>query len=266
MTNRAAIVRTNLADAAAVTASSWLTTALPSRLQNPHTLRRWQGTSGSSEWISATFSTNQSIDSIALLKCAKVVSGVESTMTEAATVRIRVSSVDPTGVAGDLYDSGAITNVIDSQYECLVKLLSAPVSAKAVRIDLTETADALEAGRLVIGLREQLSWNFAYGAAYGFGDNSRLRKSAGGQTFVDRDDKYRVLSVTFEMLQESERYDLIQEIDRLNGISDDILFITNPDSTELPRDTLWGLIKDMNPPTQPYFDIWQKSYQIEERL
>jgi hypothetical protein len=268
MSNRAAIVRDNLADAATVTASSWLISAPPTRLQNAHTERRWQGELGDTEFILATWSTAQSIDVIELLKCAKLVAGVEEVMTSAAISRIRVSSVDLTGVAGDLYDSGLSpqTLFIDEAYESLAVFLPAPVSAKAVRIDLTEAgAEAIKAGRLVIGLKEVFSISYAYGWGYGYADPSRVQKSAGGQTFVDKEKTYRMLNVTFDFISTTEFYDFVLETDRLNGLSTDILFITNIASTNPSRDSIWGLVQDLSPGTEPSFERHSKSYTIEER-
>jgi hypothetical protein len=261
----AAIVYDNLADAGTVTASSWIAAAPPTMLQNAHTTRRWQGRNGSTEYILLVFGAQQEIDTIGLFKCAKLVSGTQSPMTAAATCRVRVSSVDITGVAGDVYDSSAQS--IDEAYAALIALLPAVRAAIAVRIDLTETgAEALQAGRLVVGLRNSFDWNFTYGWSFGFSDLSRLKRSAGGQTFVDRDDRFRIMSVQFEMLNAVERYSFVQETDRLNGISQDVLFITDPASTNLGRDTVWGLMQDMNPPTQPYFELFNKQYQVQERL
>lgn len=268
MTTTSALLSDNLADDATVTASSWIISAPPSRLQNAHTSRRWQGSSGATEYVLATWTTAQSIDVIELLKCAKLVSGIESAMTSAAIVRVRVSSVDLTGAAGDLYDSGISPQLvfIDEAYESLAVFLAAPVSAKAVRIDLTEAgAEAIKAGRLVIGLKDTFSINYSYGWAFGFNDLSRITRSAGGQTFIDREITYRVLNVNFEYLDETERYDFIIETERLNGLSSDVLFITNIATTHPSRDSVWGLVQDMSPATQS-FTFFSKSYSIQERL
>ena len=69
----AAILWRNLADTefgGAVLASSWIATAPPSRLQNPHTLRRWKGRNGAAESILVTWATPQTFDSIGLMKLA----------------------------------------------------------------------------------------------------------------------------------------------------------------------------------------------------
>lgn len=261
-----AILYQNLADDGTVAASSWIAAAPPSVLQNAHVTRRWKGNNGAAEYISVTWPTAQSIDTIALFGCAVVDVGVERVMSAAASSRIRVSSVDVTGLAGDLYDSGNVAGAIREQYGALVSLRPAALSARAVRIDLSESGvDAVMAGRIVIGLRSAFTVNFGYGWAFGYDDLSRRRKSVGGLSFVDRDDRYRVLNLTYESLDQADRYAHVHEIDRLNGISRDVLFVTDSASAQLDRDSIWGLIQDMSPPTQPNIAFFSKMYRIEER-
>ncbi len=71
-----AILYENIADTAVITASSWIAAAPPSTLQNPHVTRRWKGTSGATEYILASWSAPQSIDTIALLGLATIDDGV----------------------------------------------------------------------------------------------------------------------------------------------------------------------------------------------
>jgi hypothetical protein len=263
----AQIVYQNLADDGAITASSWLASAPPSRLQNHHTTRRWQGRSGDTESILLTWSAAQTIDCIALFKCAGVFGDELAPLTSAATTRIRVSSVDLTGLAGDLYDSGTASGRIDASEAALIVLLEAPVSAVAVLIDISQaTASALLAGRMVAGLREEFTFNFGYGWSSGYVDQSRKSKSAAGLTFIERDERYKVLSLQFDSLDEADRVGFVREIERLNGTSEDVFLIRDPASTNIARDSIWGLIQNMNPASQPNFAFYSKSLEFEERL
>ena len=131
----AAILWRNLADTdfgGAVLASSWVATAPPSRLQNPHTLRRWKGRNGAVESILVTWATAQTFDTIAVEKLAVTVGDTTRVMSSAATRRIRVSSVDLTGLAGDVWDSGTAAGKIRDAYGRLVELRPAPVTGRAV--------------------------------------------------------------------------------------------------------------------------------------
>lgn len=258
----------NLADSGTVDASSWIAASPPALLQDQHISRRWKGRSGDTEFIILDLGALSVIDTIGLFGCARtrLADDIQETMDETATTRVRVSSVDSTGVAGDLYDSGPETGQISSAYGQLIKLLPAPITGRYVRIDLMETGSiALLAGRLVVGLREAFTYNFSFGWAFGFADLSRKRKSAGGQTFVERDDRYRILTLSFDVLAQVDRYSFVQEIDRINGLSEDILFVLSLNSTDFGRDCIWGLIQDQSPPTQPNLDVFAKAYNLEER-
>jgi len=263
----AAILYDNLADAATVSASSWIASAPPTMLQNPHVRRRWKGRNGASEYILCDFGSEVSIDTVALFGCQGVLSDVQRNLSSAATTRIRLSNSDDTGVTGEIHDSGSAAGRISDAYGALVYLLDAPVSARYLRIDLGQSsADALLAGRLVAGVRHTFSINFNFDWQFGYADLSRKSRSAGGQTFIERDDRYRIVTLTFGFLSEADRYSAVDDIDRLKGVSSDILLITDPDSARLDRDSVWGLLQDLSPVTQPFFDNYSKTYALEERL
>jgi hypothetical protein len=268
--SRAQILYRNLVDPGTVTASSWVASAPPSILQDFHVSRRWEGRNGDTESITFDLGSAQSVDTVCLFGCQGIfASGDQSNLTSAAVRRVRLSASDPTGEAGELYDSDdndAGVGFIKEAYGAMVELLDTPVVARYGIIDLSEGGtDTLLAGRLVVGLRSPFTINFGYGWARGYADLSRKKKSAGGQTFIDRDDRYRVLNLTFETLEQADRDGFVDEIDRLNGVSSDVLFVIDPDSTDITRDTIWGLINDMSPPTQPNLAFFSKSYNIEER-
>lgn len=263
----AAILWENLADSGTVSASSGLASAPATSLQNEHTTRRWKGRNGASESILCTWADAQDFNSISLERCAEVTAGVLSPMSSAATIRVRVSSADLTGVAGDVWDSGTLSGRVREEYGRFVDLHEATLTGKALLIDIGQSgADAILAGRLVVGMRQAFDYNFSYGWTDGYGDLSRIRKSAGGQTFIDRDLRYRVLGIEFGAVSQADRNAIVREVDRVSGISRDVLFVIDEDSAEPDRDSVWGLIKDMSPPSQPNLAWFSKRYDIEERL
>lgn len=263
----AAILWENLADSGTVSASSGLASAPATMLQNQHTTRRWKGRNGAAESILLTWSTAQSFDTISLERCAVVSAGVLGTMSATATVRVRVSSSDLTGVAGDVWDSGTLTGRMREEYGRFVELHATTMTGKAVLIDIAQSGvDAVLAGRLVVGLRQSFDYNFSYGWTDGYADLSRIKKSAGGQTFIDRDLRYRVLGLEFGAVSEADRNAIVREVDRICGVSRDVLFVIDEDSAEPDRDSVWGRIVNMNPPSQPSLAFFTKRYEIEERL
>lgn len=255
----------NLADAGTVTATSGHAAFPAASMQNPHVRRRWKGQLADSESIFIDLGSVQSIDLISLHGLAKIVAGIELPMTAAAIRQVRASETN--AALGDAYDSLSAAGHIKAAYGQMIAYSAAPYNARYIQIDLSEAgAQAIMCGRVVVGLTSGFTINFSYGWGYGYVDLSRKRKSAGGQTFVERDDRYRVLSLSFDALDEADRYGMVHEIDRLNGVSTDVLFLIDPASSDITRDTIWGLLQDTSPSVQPNIAFFSKSYQIEERL
>lgn len=246
----AAVLFDNLVDRAIVSASTSETLARANRVQNEHVARRWRSLTGE-DYLVVDFGTPVSIDTVSAL-------GLSAT-----TARLRLSTSDHG--AGDLYDSGA--DAVSQGFRQAVWLLPAPVMARFLRIDFVNAgASYVEAGRIVAGVRAAYEINFSYGWGFSYADLSRKTRTRGGQTQVNRDSRYRVLEVAFELIGKADRHGFVDTIDRVNGLSLDVLFIADPDSDDLARDTVWGLISETTPVVQPYFDRFSKNYRIEERL
>jgi hypothetical protein len=250
----AAIAYRNLADDALLTVSSQELSLPALNLQNAHVARRWRTLFASGN-VTFDLGALVSLDTIGVFGM---------TMSSAGTIRARVSSVDPTGAAGDLYDSGVVA--VDSDYNVHLSLLTVPVSGRYVRFDLADSGSYVEAGRVFVGLRTSFGINFDYGWQRAYVDRSIRTKTRGGQTLVWHDNNYRTLDLTFGFLSVAERNGLVETIDRVNGQNTDVLFITDPESSNLARDSIWGLISNLSPVVQPMFDRFSKQYQIEERL
>lgn len=261
--SNAAIAYDNLSDRGAVTASSSSAQTPASRLQNPHVARKWRSLAGGSQYITIDLGTDSEIDSIAIMGISLGSDG---------SYRIRVSEIDPSAQDGAAYDSGIVGNAIDPRWSMMLHLIPVPVAGRYVRIDLTQPGAAyIEAGRLFVGKRWQFDYNFSFGWSRGYVDRSRRTESRGGQTYVDPDSMYRVVNLSFEYVTERQRLGFVEEIDRVNGTHEDVLLITRSDSDNLGRDTIWGLISDLDPITQPLAWIndapaYGKTYRITERL
>lgn len=236
----------NQADTAALSVSSQLLLAPIARLQDPHIGVRWQGLSGR-DWFVADLGAVQRID------CVRVM-GLTAT-----TARIRYSTVDPT--VGNVADTGVLP--VNQELLTLTDIRS--VQARYVRVDLT-APDYCAAGRLYIGTLERFGVNFGWGWSRKWVDPSTRKKTDGGQTRVNRRDKYRVFALSFEFLTDAEANGFVDAIDRINGLCDDVLLIADQDSDDIERDSIWGLMTDLTPAAQLFLDRWTKSYTIEQRL
>ena len=244
------------ADVTEITASSTAGTMSASYLRSPHVAEKWRATSGSA---SLTFDLGGlfEVDTVALM-------GV--TLTQAGTTQVRLSTSAPTD--GDLYDSGSVVGQVDPRYGYLVRLLSFPVHARYVRVDLTDSSvAAVEVGRPFIGRRTELSETFAPGVEFGYVDLSKTSRSRGGQSYIDRNVGYRTINMTFECLSSDDQLGIIEELDRVVGQRQDLLFIADTASDNMGRDCLWGLRDDMQATVQPYSIGWlRKSFRLVERL
>lgn len=253
----AAIAYVNKADDGTITAGNSLTTTPPSRLQNAHVGRTWRSQSNS-DYLTIDLGSSQSFDTIALLG---------TNLTAAGLTRARASLTDTSAVTGDVYDSTSAAARVDPDYGALIILIASPVTARYLRIDLSDSSlSYVEAGRLFVGLRTQFTNNFAVGWARAWVDLSRKTKGRGGQTFVDALPKFRTVDLTFEGVSATQRNALIEAIDVANGARTDVLLITNPDSTNLGRDSIWGLMQEIGPVIETSADLFSRSYKIEERL
>lgn len=259
----AAIAYANLADGGTVRASSAGQLTPPSRLQNPHVARKWRGDNNPSEYLTVDLGDVHDVDTVAVMGL---------TLNAAGTIRVRASETDTSALMAEAYDSGPITGAVDPRYGMLVHLLPDVVRARYVRIDLEQPgATYIEAGRLFVGRRWQFAYNFSFGWGRGYVDLSTRTKSRGGQTYVDPNVAYRTASLSFEVITEAQRLGFVDEVERLNGQRLDILLITNPSSENLGRDSIWGLLDDLDPITQPAVWVsgmpaYAKAYKISERL
>jgi hypothetical protein len=252
----AAIAYNNLADAGVIVASDQELTLPASNLQNPHVARRWRSRFAPA-FALVDLGAATPIDTVALFGM---------TLGAAGTVRARISSSDATGAAGDVFDSGTVP--VDANYGTYIGLLGAPASGRYVRFDLADTGAAfVEAGRVFVGTRTAFTYNHIYGWQRGWVDRSVRTKTRGGQTQIWNDNQYRTLDLTFDFVTEAQMNDLVEAIDVANGQRKDVLMIRDPASSNLARDSIWGLISDLTPASQPtFFDIYSREYKLEERL
>jgi hypothetical protein len=266
MANNAALVIDNLADAAVISASTQAIAMPAATLQNPHPSERWRS-AGNSAFIVMDKLAAALSDTIALvgLTC-----GVN------ATIRVRVSSIDASGAAGDVLDTGPIGNgspQLDVTYGQFIYLLPAPASSRFTRIDLADPdADYVEAGILLEGLREQFEINFAPGATIQHVDRSRIGTTSSGKTLTWRDNTFRRADLTFPAIKKGQRYGVIERLDRVKGIHANLLLITETESENLARASVYGLATEVTPIAfNQALDVegnplFGKQFKIDERI
>lgn len=248
----ACIAYTNLADTASVITATSANLLLPvSNVINPHIARKWRGAVVGGDSVIVDMGATVSFDTIAAF-------GLTGT-----TIALKASSVDFSGIAGDMASSGALT--FDQNYKSQLYLLPSPAGARYFRFDLVGPS-TVEIGRIFIGVRKQFAYNYVKGYTRTWNDLSLRTKTRGGQTQIFPDAVFRTYSVSFDFLKDSDRIGFIEDIDRVNALKSDVLFVTDPNSANMSRDSVWGLMSQLTPVVQPYVGTYTKSYQIEERL
>lgn len=251
--SNAIIGYTNLVDTALEVRASSSELLLPvSNLLVPHVARKWRGLAGNSDYVVIDFGAPTYIGLIGVF-------GITGTQ-----ARIRLSTVDTTGGAGDAYDTGTV--VVDQAYLSTVTLVPGGATGRYLRVDITTAGDFVEIGRVFAGMQTEFSYNYVWNAQWQWNDRSTRTKTRGGQTQISNDVTYRTLDVTFDFLTKDERDGFIETIDRVNGMKTDVLFVAEPDSTNLARDSIWGLVTTITPVVAANIGIYSKQFQFEERL
>jgi hypothetical protein len=221
--------------AATVDASSELPSLPAVNLSHPFlSPQAWRST-GNSAWIRADLGTSQTIGVLGLFG---------TSLTEAATVRVRLSA--NADLSSPTYDTGAspIAAGVDPNFGALIHLLPTPAAGRYLRLDLADASlTSLQAGRLWAGTKFQPVRNMAYGYKTSWLDSTRIDRSESAQSFVELGTVQRELRVTLPAVSEAERQGDVLALARL-GRGQDVLLILDPASSNLGRDSLFGLIAE----------------------
>jgi hypothetical protein len=242
---------------------------LVTKLQQKDIRRNFRTGATTSVSIIGSYAANQSADTFALLNTNSTAVGVVRVMTFATLA----NAIAGTSILFDSNPSGAVAGLVDPNYKNAIVLApSVQTGWKAFRIDLVDASlSYLEAGFLFIGTRTQFAYNYAYGAQITTVDPSIPKLTKGGQTNIMQRTKFRRWEMPFDFVTEVQRWSVVEQIDLLNGISLPVLFIGDPSSTNLGRDSVFGLITESSPVVSVQgFDSAggmgsSKSYKIDQR-
>jgi hypothetical protein len=233
-------------------------------LQQEDTRRVWRGAGGAAVLESVFFdfgSVQSDINQVSL---------IYTNLAAVDATRCRLSVADPTCVT-NTYDSTSIAGRVDPNYRSL-HFLTTPVSSPRYgRIDLTRAAGSPEGGFLHAGPYTQYSINYAFGAQRTWVDPSEQKKTKGGQT------KIRAAEVSAHVVPDG-----LPHRDRALGAGrgdghrqrrrDSVLFFFDPSSTNLGRDSIYGLLTEVSPVAaiQAFgsdgLGMFSRPYVVDERL
>lgn len=144
------------------------------------------------------------------------------------------------------------------------------VIARYLSIELFDElnpAGYLEAGRLVVGTAWRPSINMQYGWSIQQVDTSKSVKSRGGQSYVDIQPKFRRLRFSIDYLGRDEMFGNAYELERLKGAGGDLFVMIDPDDiVHRHRHSVYGVLQDTTPISNPVADRFSKSFTIDELL
>jgi hypothetical protein len=249
----------NLADSAALSAGSELSTLPGTNVQQPHVSRKW-GTAAGVKTSSLT------LDMGSAVACA-ILALLGTNFTSAATLRLRASNTDPTATSSLLLDTGTIAAGVKAGYGAAYKAF-ASTTARYWRLDVSDTtvSDNLQVGRLVLGPSWQPSINQLYEWNVTASDNSRVTRSYGRQSHVELLPQERILAFTLDFMNESEMYGNAFKLAHDNGQAKDVLVIPDINGAFLSEQAVWGLSDASEALVHRASQIYRQKFTIRERL
>ncbi len=165
-------------------------------------------------------------------------------LSAAGTWRIRLSVNADMSSPG--YDSTTVVAGVDPAFRLAVLFLASPVSRRYLRVDLSDgSLPHLEVGRLFAGAAFKPTHNFQFGAKREIRDWSRRFSSETGNDYVLRGSVQRAVSFSLSAVTTAEWEASLEPMLRLSGTSADVLVCLDPASSNVGRDTYFGLLDEI---------------------
>jgi hypothetical protein len=249
----ARLLTRNLIAGATLTASSGLPLLAASQLKTYDLGAVWRTLAGVvSANVIANLGSIQVCDAVALLAS----NGIAST-----TFRVRLSTVDATGVAGDAFDSGVLAT-FNPSYRHFIYYATPGAAGRYLRIDIVESsASYIEAGCLMAGPLWDPSGAFEHGFITGYQDLDVITRSRGGAEYVNAGASMRRFQARFPALTAAERSAQLGYIETVVKRRQPILFTFDKTQADLGQYSIVGRLQEMPTFTNvaPAFYQWPVS-------
>ncbi len=249
----------NLADSAALSASSEQASAPGANVQIVHLSRKWVAVEGVNS-ASLVFDMGSSV-------ACGILAVLGANLTATATLRLRASDADSTGAAGDKYDSTLINAGAKAGYGAAYHWFAA-ATARYWRLDLADASvTTLEVGRIFLGPKWTPADNQSYGWQVTPLDESKVTESYGHQSFADERPQRRLLEFGLDWHTEAEMYGNAFAMARSAGITKDVLAVHDTAGAGyLSEQSVFGLCTAAQPLINANFGIYRQKFSIKERL
>lgn len=238
---------------AATLSASTSDPSLPvSRVATPSPRETWRSTTGGPTWLLADLGASYTTGAILLGGCNFI---------PAVTLRLRISTSDPTGEAGDAYDVA----VSGPAAPFFVHILPTPRAGRYRRLDMSgATAGYHEIGRWWDLATLVPRVNLAMGAEEVGIDLDKTVRSRGGQTYGERNGFVPGLQITLPGLTTHEK-DALGAAVRRAGLVDDVMLCRDPGAAYLPAVTVIGPRSGYESLRQAAFDRWTTRLTVYQR-
>jgi hypothetical protein len=211
----------------------------------------WRSGEGvNNAWVLADFGAARTVASVYV---------GNANLTPTATWRIRFSTSDATGAAGDLYDSGVVAMGINITERRMFKLITS-ASGRYLRIDFVDTAlTQLEIGKISLwaGLW-QPTYNFQVGARLLHKDFSLVRDGTDGQQRARRGSMRTGVLFTLPAFNETDLRSRVLPMVRYAATSSEIVVCLDPaHATDIGGQTYVGMLEE-TPEIELFMTKWSK--------
>jgi hypothetical protein len=133
--------------------------------------------------------------------------------------------------------------------------------------DTTNTDGYVHIGRLFMSATWTPTINYSYGAGLVYKDTTPIETSLSGAEYFDVRGKAREFSFTLEGLTNTEAYDIVLQLQRVAGISGEILQIPDmADTTRIPARSYVGRLVDLQPIGNPKPDRFNVQLNVRELI
>lgn len=149
--------------------------------------------------------------------------------------------------------------------------LTSVVNARYWRVEIYDAnnpAGYIQIGRLFMARGWTPSINYIYGAGLGYQDPTPVETSLSGAEYFDIRSKYRVMTFDLEYISDSEAYGYALELQRLAGVSGEVLVMPDggSDVGQQPLRSFVGRLRQIAPVKQPQPSTYSVSFEVKELL
>lgn len=151
-----------------------------------------------------------------------------------------------------------------------IHVLTSATSCRYWQIEIDDTFNSdgyVQIGRLFMSATWTPSINYAYGAELGYKDTSPIETSLTGAEYFDVRSKPREFSIALEGLTDTEAYDVVLSMQRVSGISGEILQVPDlSDTMRIPARAYVGRLVEMSPISNPQPGRFTTKLKIRELI